>query len=232
MISHALFVFSLVAQPSAELENISLASEVYCVETMRAYVRFFAACEGCPELEDALKRHTLAFLHCTQDANPNDKLNVDQLATRPEILELLRRLRPTEPRAASEMFIALMDSNNAQETLDALRIRAFMLLAPGGLADIAPFDSFLMRVYFRLRSSQKCGSDIFPDYGYLTVGSTPWGQVYVNGKHVGTTPISRLRVPAGCTMLRVVNPATGKEIEREIEIEPNKVQIFRFELDE
>ena len=47
--------------------------------------------------------------------------------------------------------------------------------------------------------------------GRLDVNARPWARVYLDGRHVGYTPLSLRRVPAGRHVLRFVNPELGME---------------------
>ncbi|HJZ85978.1 MAG TPA: serine/threonine-protein kinase [Polyangia bacterium] len=42
--------------------------------------------------------------------------------------------------------------------------------------------------------------------GYITIDSTPYATIYIDGKNVGDTPLFRLRLPAGRHAVRAVSP--------------------------
>ncbi|MCP4499791.1 MAG: protein kinase [Deltaproteobacteria bacterium] len=53
---------------------------------------------------------------------------------------------------------------------------------------------------------------------YLTLDTVPWTDVYLNGKHLGTTPVVKLSVPAGRIRLLLVNKKEGIEKRYEVNI--------------
>ena len=50
--------------------------------------------------------------------------------------------------------------------------------------------------------------------GSLLVVARPWGDVFIDGKQVGTTPLDWIRVPAGEHVLRVRHPTYGSREQR------------------
>jgi eukaryotic-like serine/threonine-protein kinase len=66
--------------------------------------------------------------------------------------------------------------------------------------------------------------------GFATINSTPYADIYVDGKKVGQTPLPRLKLPAGCVVLRAVNPESGREKTVQLEIQANIVSIYDLEL--
>jgi serine/threonine-protein kinase len=65
--------------------------------------------------------------------------------------------------------------------------------------------------------------------GYLTADASPWAQVWVDGREVERTPISRYPLPAGEHQLRFHNPELGKDIRRKVRVEPGKVVRLRVD---
>jgi serine/threonine-protein kinase len=65
--------------------------------------------------------------------------------------------------------------------------------------------------------------------GYVTADASPWAQVWVDGREVERTPISRYPLPPGEHQLRFRNPELGKEIRRKVRVEPGKVVRVRVE---
>ena len=53
------------------------------------------------------------------------------------------------------------------------------------------------------RAAQKTGGDAPAGTARLSINTTPWSTVFINGKKVGTTPLGNLRVPAGKVKLRL-----------------------------
>jgi hypothetical protein len=59
------------------------------------------------------------------------------------------------------------------------------------------------------------------DPGFLSINSIPWANVFVDGKPVGTTPISRIKLQPGAHQISFESPE-GKLIEKKIQIRPGK----------
>ncbi|MFC1609616.1 PEGA domain-containing protein [Myxococcota bacterium] len=56
--------------------------------------------------------------------------------------------------------------------------------------------------------------------GRLTLQAVPWGNVYIQGKLVGPTPLIDHPVPAGSLKVRLVNPVHGVTATQTIDIPP------------
>jgi serine/threonine-protein kinase len=67
--------------------------------------------------------------------------------------------------------------------------------------------------------------------GEVQVVARPWGQVFVDGRAVGTTPFPNLRLDAGRHVLRVLHPAY-EAIERELEVQGGVFQRVVFDFPE
>ena len=46
----------------------------------------------------------------------------------------------------------------------------------------------------------------------------PWANIYINGKHIGSTPISKHKLPAGSYKIQFKNPKA--KIDKTIPVEP------------
>jgi serine/threonine protein kinase len=63
------------------------------------------------------------------------------------------------------------------------------------------------------------------EYGTLQVNCVPWCRIYLDGVDTGrNSPVSDLKLEAGKHKLKVVNPPSGSERERSIDIAPNAVR--------
>jgi serine/threonine-protein kinase len=62
-------------------------------------------------------------------------------------------------------------------------------------------------------------------WGSLNVFAEPWGHVYVDGKHVGTTPLRGYALPTGDHRVRLVNPS-GLSAERWAHIEAGRTELL------
>ena len=69
----------------------------------------------------------------------------------------------------------------------------------------------------------------FDDVGYLKVVATPWADVSVDGRPIGQTPMSRVRVTAGAHSVRFSHPEYGS-FDREVEIGSGQTTLLRIEL--
>ena len=58
--------------------------------------------------------------------------------------------------------------------------------------------------------------------GWLTLKTSPWTRVYVDGADSGTTPFFKLKLKAGKRRLRLVNEAAGVDHKRTITVKPGK----------
>lgn len=66
-------------------------------------------------------------------------------------------------------------------------------------------------------------------YGYLIVESFPsGGKVYINGKFMGVTPLSRIRLTTGRYRVKVVNRAGTKSKKAIIRIHPKRTEKRSF----
>ncbi len=60
--------------------------------------------------------------------------------------------------------------------------------------------------------------------GRLDINARPWARVFLDGKHVGYTPLSLEHVPAGRHVLRLVNPDLGVERRISVKVKPGAVR--------
>jgi hypothetical protein len=58
--------------------------------------------------------------------------------------------------------------------------------------------------------------------GYLTIVTTPWTEVTIDGAPAGVTPLFRLRLPSGKHLIHLTNPEAKIDTEREVQILPGK----------
>lgn len=69
------------------------------------------------------------------------------------------------------------------------------------------------------------------EWGQLTVSSSPWSEVYLNGEPLGPTPVAKADALAGCVTLRLVRPGTGESLIKNVTIRSNKVAVVQVELE-
>ncbi len=66
--------------------------------------------------------------------------------------------------------------------------------------------------------------------GFLTLDTTPWTKVSIDGDPYGLVPLSRKRLPSGKHTLELVNEGENIRVTRVIEISPNKVTKLQLTL--
>lgn len=62
-----------------------------------------------------------------------------------------------------------------------------------------------------------------PKYGYVTLNSSPWAKITIDGKPFGSTPIFKKKVSAGRHKVRLVNEEMGVNVSRTITVEGGRV---------
>lgn len=65
--------------------------------------------------------------------------------------------------------------------------------------------------------------------GSLRILITPWADVYVDGQHVGQTPMDELQIPAGRHTVFLRHPSLGEKKE-DIEVRPNESIVLKVEM--
>jgi hypothetical protein len=66
--------------------------------------------------------------------------------------------------------------------------------------------------------------------GFVSVTTKPGAEVYVGQRKLGSTPIAKLEVPAGCVELRLINKAAGVDRTYRVEVEPDHTSIVKLDL--
>ncbi|MFZ5444107.1 MAG: PEGA domain-containing protein, partial [Myxococcota bacterium] len=64
----------------------------------------------------------------------------------------------------------------------------------------------------------------------VSIDAAPWGQVTLDGKPRGDTPVVELKVPPGEHTLRVTNPETGKSSTQKLVLRSGEVRAVRVDL--
>jgi len=57
----------------------------------------------------------------------------------------------------------------------------------------------------------------------LQVAVRPWGEVWVDGRSVGTTPLDRVTLAAGAHVIRIRHPAY-EPVERRVTVRPGQTE--------
>ena len=67
--------------------------------------------------------------------------------------------------------------------------------------------------------------------GYLTADARPWAELFVDGKRVERTPLSRYPLPLGSHVLQFKNPELQREARRAITIVEGKTETVRVDFE-
>jgi serine/threonine-protein kinase len=74
-----------------------------------------------------------------------------------------------------------------------------------------------------------CTSDPSLPSGFLTLETKPFAAIYLNGKYIDETPVSRRSMPAGCVELKAVSHDKTKESVFRVQVQPGVVTVYRHE---
>lgn len=66
--------------------------------------------------------------------------------------------------------------------------------------------------------------------GHVTITSTPWGEIHIDGKPYGETPLARVPLTSGMHTIRVRNPETAKTQQKRVQVKADQLTVVRFEL--
>lgn len=69
-----------------------------------------------------------------------------------------------------------------------------------------------------------------PEYGYLTIDTTPWSIVTANGRSLGQTPVVGARLKPGTYVIGMRNPELNISSSYSVKIEPGKTVVRRLGL--
>lgn len=148
------------------------------------------------------------------------QLHLQQPARGPELLALLERARTVAPERHEAWLGRIMfaEKEGDQDKRDALRRELMDALA--GSAQVP------------VRDATRAGCEPNPDreWGFITVNTTPWSEIYLNGQPRGTTPVAKVSVLAGCVTLKALSPVTGQAVVKNVVVRPNQNLILRIDL--
>ena len=74
-----------------------------------------------------------------------------------------------------------------------------------------------------------CTDNALPP-GFVTISTKPESVLYWNGRKIGETPLARYKLPSGC--VRIEAKGTEKSRTVQLEVEPNRVRIYQFSLEQ
>jgi hypothetical protein len=75
--------------------------------------------------------------------------------------------------------------------------------------------------------ARECRSNPSLPDGYVTLRTSPRSHIYLRDRLLGQTPLTRVRVPAGCAEMKAMTE-DGKTRVVRIMVTPNTVQIYNF----
>ena len=64
----------------------------------------------------------------------------------------------------------------------------------------------------------------------VSIDASPWGQVWLDGRSLGDTPLADLKIAAGEHQLKVSNPETGKNNSQRLTLKPGERRTVRVDL--
>ena len=67
--------------------------------------------------------------------------------------------------------------------------------------------------------------------GIVSIETTPWSQVRIDGRRIGRTPIRHHKLPAGAHRIELNNPVVGLKRTLEVIIHPGKHTRLNVELE-
>jgi len=84
----------------------------------------------------------------------------------------------------------------------------------------------------RVRSNARTVLNFQPQKATLRLKVAPWGEVEVDAKRLGISPIAPMTLYEGEHQVVVVHPPTGKRVTRRVVLEPDEVRELRISLSE
>jgi tRNA A-37 threonylcarbamoyl transferase component Bud32 len=78
--------------------------------------------------------------------------------------------------------------------------------------------------------SGDCVTDPSLPPGYVTISTKPYATLFWNGRKLGETPVSKVRLPSGCVTLNA-KTKSGADHTFQVKVEPNKVNIYKHNLE-
>lgn len=144
-------------------------------------------------------------------------------ATPGEVHTLLERLRTVDREAHGGLFrrFSEMSLKNNSTGLNLLRGELQDLLAK---STTPPTEAESEDRVF-------CRAAPTAEFGFLTIDTKPWSEVYINGEPRGSTPLANIKVNVGCTTVLLKERSQGRDLIRNVDIRPNLVTRVFINLD-
>lgn len=190
-------------------ELIRQARKIDRAEAGRIYVTFIESGFGAtPAALNALRERVWAVL-------------LRKEAGAEEALAMIGRIRLVDQAAYRRMLDELVSAQEKGNEEAFNRLRAEALSIVRNHATQAPTVA---------KRTEGCRANPAYELGYLTIDTRPWSEVYVNGEPIGTTPVAKYEVVAGCATVRAISPSNGKELVMNASIRPNRTTILSLDL--
>lgn len=144
-------------------------------------------------------------------------------ATPGEVHTLLERLRTVDREAHAGLFrrFSEMSLKNNSTGLNLLRGELQELLAK---STTPPAESESEDRVF-------CRASPTAEFGFLTIDTKPWSEVFINGEPRGSTPLANIKVNVGCSTVLLKDRTQGRDLIRNVDVRPNLVTRVFIDLD-
>jgi hypothetical protein len=94
----------------------------------------------------------------------------------------------------------------------------------------APTLAFPRSLEVDLRARESATRVVPRGHGVLRIAVTPWAEVTIDGKLVGTTPLQPLELLEGAHSVALKNGDLGIVAKRRLVVSPNKETLFKLDL--
>ncbi|MFO0725317.1 MAG: hypothetical protein U1E65_16155 [Myxococcota bacterium] len=143
-------------------------------------------------------------------------------ATAPQILGVLDRVRQVDPEQHAALVKRLLaaEASSDQSALDTLRKEALAVEFTASTKSVPA-----------VATTVGCVANPKREWGTVTIDTTPWSVIYVNGEKLGSTPLNGIQALAGCVTIRAVSPnGTRGDVVQNLTVRPNKTAVLRLDL--
>lgn len=148
---------------------------------------------------------------------------------------------PLVPTLSRELSKPTTEGPSAQSDAEPTAASPPAALAPGAVAAVARTSNHGKLSVAKTHAMRTATTDTTaaleaeaptakPAYGMLTIDTTPWSNVFVDGKLIGTTPLMQAKLPAGTRALTLRNPELGLEASYSVTILENQTVSKRIGL--
>lgn len=236
MYASALLVLALGAPSAEDDADIPVAHDyqLECASLSQKSTRRTNEFSTAALIEKRLGRLGETIKRCTPPDPPSTSADPTN-ATQKQIAILLAQLVTVDNQLALELFPSMETATvqNNPAILNELRTRIY-----AELSRYRPLAEVVEQVDRELKADfedeqRAIASGCMPnrsfESGFVTISTRPFAKIYLNGRLVGDSPLSKLKVPTGCAEIRAVS-SDGIERTEKIEVRANKVSIYTLDL--